>query len=158
MPRILIVGNEEFDFPVEGEGGNYGQSITDWATAVSTALGTVQAPNDIPITTSAILNNITTPTPILGFNFDTSEVIAITGEYIVRRSVDVPAVNAVENGYIQGNFDGTNWKITHKCTGDAGMSFDITSDGQITYTSTNITGSNYFGEILFKAKVFNQPE
>lgn len=158
MPKILTVGNDDFEFPVEGENGNYGEEVTSWATAVSTALGTVQAPNDIPITTAAILNNITVPTPILGFSFDTSEVIAITGEYIVRRTTDVPANNLVENGLIQGNFDGANWKITHKCTGDAGITFDITMDGQIIYTTTNITGSNYSGEILFKAKVFNQPE
>jgi hypothetical protein len=158
MPKTLIIGNEEFEFPLENENGNYGESVTSWAEAVSTALETVQAPNDIPITTAAILNNVSSPTSILGFNFDTSEVIAITGEYIVRRSTEVPANNLVENGTIQGNFDGSNWTITHRATGDAGITFDITPSGQITYISTNVTGSNYSGEILFKAKVFNQPE
>ena len=54
MPKLLTVGNEEFEFPLEGENAGYGSEITDWAEAVTTALATVQKPNDIP-TTSEIL-------------------------------------------------------------------------------------------------------
>lgn len=158
MPKILIVGTEEYEFPIEGENGNYGEQVTAWAEAVSTALLTVQARNDIPMTTAPIVNGALVATPIPAFSFDTTEVIAINGEYIVKRTTDVPANNLVENGVIQGNFDGSQWVITHRSTGDAQISFDITSAGQVTYTSTSLTGTNYSGEILFKAKVFNQTE
>lgn len=158
MPKILIVGNENFDFPLENENGNYGESVTDWATAVSDALGTVQQRNDIPITTATILNNATSPTPIAGFLFDTSEVISITAEFIIRRSTTAPAVSLVESGTITGNFDGSDWNIEITTVKDAGINLDITSGGQVTYTTTDLAGSNYSGEILFKAKVFNQPE
>lgn len=154
MPKILIIGNESYDIPNEGEGGNWGQSVSDYLEAVSRALQTVQQPNDVPVTTASILNNTPTPTPILGFSFNTSEVIAINGEYIVRRFTDTSTV--VQNGIIEGNFDGQNWTITHERVGNAGVVFDITSDGQIVYTSTNLTGANYDGSITFKAKVFNQ--
>ena len=156
MPKILIVGNDEFLYPEEGDNAGYGESATAWAEAVTTALQTVQQPNDVPVTTAAILNNIAIPTSILGFSFNTSEVIAISGEYIVRRTTD--SQNLVQNGKIEGNFDGNAWNIVHEHINSAGISFDITSSGQITYTSTLITGTNYFGEIIFKAKVFNQPE
>lgn len=156
MSKTLVIGNEEFEFPEEGENSGYGESVTDWAEAVTDALSSVQKPNDITDTSATILNNISSPTAIPGFSFDTSEVIAITGEYIVTRSTDVPAVTLVEDGEIRGNFNGTSWTISHKCRGASGVSFDITSGGQITYTSTNMTGSAYAGEIIFKAKVFNQ--
>lgn len=155
MPKILTVGNEEFDFPLENENGNYGESVTDWAEAVSIALETVQQPNDITTTTATILNNISSPTSVTGFSFDTSEVVSINSEFIVTRTTDVPAVNLVESGFIQGNFDGANWSISIESVGDAGIDFDITAGGQITYISTNLTGSNYTGTIRFKAKVFN---
>ena len=158
MPKVLTIGNESFDIPNEGENGNYGESISDYLEAVSTALATVQQRNDIPITTAAILNNIAAPAPVAGFSFDTAEVISINCEFIVTRTTDVPAVSLVSNGFIQGNFNGTAWNITVESINDAGVSFDITSGGQITYTSSNLTGSNYSGSILFKAKVFNQPE
>lgn len=158
MAKTLIVGTESFEFPVEGDLGNYGEEITDWAEAVSTALGTVQQRNDIPITTASILNNITTATAIPGFSFDTTEVISVQAEYIVRRNTTVPANNLVASGTLMGNFDGSTWYITIRSIKDAGIELDINSSGQVTYTSSDISGSNYSGEILFKAKVFNQPE
>ena len=154
MPKILTIGSETFDFPVENENGNYGESVTSWAEAVSQALGTVQQPNDIPVSTASILNNVTTATAILGFSFDTSQVIAIEAQYIVRRSTS--SSNSVESGRIEGNYNGTSWSITVESVGTAGITFDISPSGQVTYTSTNVSGASYTGSILFKAKVFNQ--
>jgi hypothetical protein len=156
MPKTLTVGTEEFEFPIEGENPGYGESITDWAEAVTDALTNVQQPNDILTTTATINNNISSPTSIPGFSFDTSEVIAITGEYIVRRTTVSPANNLVESGIISGNFDGTNWSITRTQEGDADIEFTITSGGQIQYTSSDLSGTSYVGEVTFKAKVFNQ--
>lgn len=156
MPKILTIGSEEFEFPIENENGHWGEEVTDWATAVSTALGTVQQRNDIPITTAPVINNITIPTAVPGFSFDTTEVISVQAEYIVRRNTDTSSL--VESGVIRGNFDGQDWYITIKTERDAGITLDITSSGQITYTTTNQTGANYDGFISFKARVFNQTE
>ena len=38
MPKSLVIGTESFDFPLESENGNYGESITDWAQAVTDEL------------------------------------------------------------------------------------------------------------------------
>jgi uncharacterized protein YjbI with pentapeptide repeats len=158
MPKILIVGTEEFEFPEESDNGKYGEEVTDWATAVSDALTSVQQRNDITTTTANILNNATVFTPITGFSFDTTEVISINCEFIVTRTTDVPAVNLVSSGFIQGNFDGSAWNVTVEYINDAGVEFDVSASGQVVYKSSNLTGSNYTGSILFKAKVFNQPE
>lgn len=155
MPKTLTIGTQDFEIPLEGENGNYGEQISDWCEAVTDALGTVQQRNDIPTTTASILNNRTSATSVTGFLFDTSEVISINSEFIVTRTTDSPAVQLVESGFIQGNFDGSNWNITITSVGNSGVSFDMTAGGQVTYTSTNMTGTNYTGEIRFKAKVFN---
>lgn len=156
MPKVLIVGNEEFDFPVQGDNPDYGEQITDWAEAVSDALTTVQQPNDILPTQASINNNQSTFTNIPGFAFDTSEVISINAEYIVNRSTTSPSQVLTESGTIQGNYNGTSWRISRSFDGDADIEFDITSGGQVQYKTANLSGSGYVGSIIFKAKVFNQ--
>jgi hypothetical protein len=158
MPKELTIGNETFEFPLSGENAGWGENVTDWATAVTSALSTVQQPNDITRTTAQILNNRSTDTSVTAFLFDSSEVVSVNGEYVVTRTTTSPAQTFVQSGFIQGNYDGTNWNIIHKSVGDAGVTLDITSSGQVTYTSTNITGSAYTGVILFRAKVFNEDE
>jgi hypothetical protein len=153
MSKTLIVGNEEFSFPEEGTNASWGEQVTDWASAVTDALTTVVQPNDITTTTAVINNNQSSAANVTGFSFDTSEVISINGEYIIKRTTDSSTL--VESGTIRGNFDGTNWSVTQTAQGNAGVTFDITSGGQVQYTSTDVAGSNYSGVILFKAKVFN---
>lgn len=156
MPRILVVGTEEFEIPNEGENGNYGEEVSDWMEAVTEALTTVQQPNDITTTSASILNNVSSPTAVAGFLFDSSEVISINAEFIITRTTVSPAATLVQSGFIEGNYDGSTWLITIRSVRDAGVLLDITNSGQVTYTSSNVTGTSYTGEILFKAKVFNE--
>jgi len=156
MPKKLIIGTDEFEFPEQGDSPDWAEQVTDWATAVTEALTTVQQPNDILTQAALIANLQTTPASIPGFSFDTSEVVAINAEYIVIRRTVSPAVNMVESGFLSGNFDGTNWTISRRQQGEAGIEFSITPGGQVQYTSTDISGTSYEGVISFKAKVFNQ--
>jgi hypothetical protein len=163
MPKTLVVGSEEFEFPLSGENPGYASEITDWAGAVTDALSTVQKPNDILTTTASLANNVTTPTNIPGFSFSTAQVIAIDCRYFVKRVTTGPSATYAEVGYIEGSFDGTNWSITIRTTGDSGIIppsyvgvlLSITPAGQIQYTSTNLPGSTHAGTITFEAKVIN---
>lgn len=156
MPKTLTVGVDEFEFPVTGDSPDWGESVTDWATAVSNALTNVQQPNDILTQSASIANNQTSASSIPGFSFDTSEVLAINAEYIIIRRTVSPANNFVESGTLTGNFDGSDWTISRRQQGEAGVEFTITSGGQVQYTSSDVSGTSYTGEISFKAKVFNQ--
>jgi hypothetical protein len=156
MSKTLIIGTEEFQFPLQGENPDYGEQITDWATAVTEALATVQQPNDVLTTAANIANNITVPTNIPGFSFDTAEVQSINCEYIIRRTTTSPAQVIQESGFIEGNFDGSDWAIAIRSTGDAQTSLSITPSGQVQYVSSDLVGANYQGQITFKAKVFNE--
>jgi hypothetical protein len=157
MPKELVVGNSVFEFPELGDNPDYGEQVTDWATAVTDALQTVQQPNDIATTIAAINNNVSVASPINGFSFDPSEVLSFTATYYLERSTVTPATNVVENGTITGNFDGTTWSIAYERVGFTGVNFTMTAGGQVNYTSTNVTGSSYAGRIIFTAKVINNP-
>lgn len=169
MPKLLTVGNEEFEFPLEGESPGYGSEITDWAEAVTIALETVQKPNDIPTTSEISLNPdivLNVPAPIPGFSFSTAEVIAIESKYLFKRSytyidplTSLP-VNAVimEVGFIEGYFDGSNWGMTTRTTGDAGVLVTINPAGQMLYQSTlafPVGATNKSLTIVYEAKVIN---
>lgn len=155
MSKTLIVGNEEFEFPTEGTNPGYGSEVTDWAEAVTEALTTVQKPNDILLTTAAINNNVSTPANIPGFSFTTAEVKAIDCRYLITRTTTGPDATYTEVGYIEGFFDGTNWGISIRSTGDSKVTLSITPAGQIQYTSENIIAATHVGEITFEAKVIN---
>jgi len=157
MPKILTVGSEEFEFPLEGQNAGYGSEITDWAEAVTDALSTVQKPNDI-LTTTAVINNVAGTFSIPGFNFSTAEVISIECRYFVKRVTTSPNANYSEVGYIEGYYDGSAWGISIRTTGDAKILLSITSSGQIQYTLTpsDILPGTHSGSITFEAKVINK--
>jgi hypothetical protein len=85
MPKNLTIGNELFEYPLAGENAGWGSEATDWAEAVTDALSIVQKPNDILLTSSAILNSAVVPTSIPGFSFSTAEVVAIECRYLINR-------------------------------------------------------------------------
>lgn len=169
MPKILTVGNEEFEFPLEGENAGYGSEVTDWAESVSNALATVQKPNDIPTTSEISLNPdiaLNTPAAISGFSFSIAEVVSIQAKYLFKRSytyidplTSLP-VNAVimEVGFIDGFFDGTDWGFSTRTTGDAKVLLTINPTGQVLYQSTQafpVGATNKVLSIIYEAKVIN---
>lgn len=163
MPKLLTVGNEEFEFPLEGENAGYGSEITDWAEAVTIALETVQKPNDIPTTAEIPLNAdiaLNTPAPIPGFSFPTAEVIAIEGKYLFKRSYTTISGDVVnmEVGFIEGYFNGIEWGISIRTTGDIGVLVTINSAGQMLYQATQafpVGATNKVLSIVYEAKVIN---
>ena len=163
MPKLLTVGNEEFEFPLEGENAGYGSEITDWAEAVTVALETVQKPNDIPTTSEISLNPdilLNVPAPIPGFSFSTAEVIAIEAKYLFRREYTIGVTNYIkmEVGFIEGYFDGSNWGIAIRTTGDAGILVTINPSGQMLYQTTEdfpVGAINKSLSIVYEAKVIN---
>ena len=164
MPKLLTVGNEEFEFPLEGENAGYGSEITDWAVAVTEALSTVQKPNDIPTTSAIDLNPdilINTPSAIPGFSFSTAEVIAIQAKYLFKRSYILAGnpVVKMEVGFIEGFYDKVSWGISIRTTGDAGVLITINNSGQLLYQTTEdfpVGSSSKTLSIIYEAKVINE--
>ena len=88
MSKLLQVGNKTFEYPSEGQEAGWGGDATRWAEAVTTALGTVQGPNDITVTTAILSNNVSSPTNIPGLTFDVSEILFCEIECLVERIYD----------------------------------------------------------------------
>lgn len=169
MPKLLTVGNEEFEFPISGENAGYGSEITDWAEAVTVALETVQKPNDIPTTADIPLDPdvvIGAANAIPGFSFSIAEVIAIESKYLFKREYTIinPSTSLPENilkmevGFIEGYFDKSEWGISIRTTGDVGVLITINSSGQMLYQTTQdfpVGSTNKKLSIVYEAKVIN---
>jgi hypothetical protein len=83
-------------------------------------------------------NNTSTPTNITGFAFDSTQTSSFISTVTVKviRSV---GENLCSMYTIEGNYNSNGWSIYPTVLGDnTGITFSITVNGQIQYTSTNI--------------------
>lgn len=117
-------------------------SGTIYSTTVQGALNELQtraksSPNDIAETAVNLLNNQTTPIPVAGFVFSS----AVRG-FNAFATIEIDAANSIyESLTIIGTRRASGFVISVKSTGDyTGVNIDITSAGQITYTSPNSVG------------------
>ncbi|MDW8347624.1 MAG: hypothetical protein RML94_11760 [Bacteroidia bacterium] len=108
---------------------------------------------DIVNSTATIANNQTTPVDVVGMVFSNAETRSARISYQVKRSVT--GTTLIQSGtiFLDYNPQLSNWILTHDYTaGDAGVSFSVLASGQVQYTSSNLTGAGYQGEIIFNAK------
>lgn len=158
MAVSLEVGGVTFQFPTNN-GIQWGNSVTNWAIAVTDALQSVVVPGDIgPTTLASIGNNITTPTNVTNLNVSIATVRAFIVTYYIYRGRGTPDNSEyTEVGTMRGVYKPTagTWDLDNTYTGDADVEFSITQSGQIRYTSSNISGTGtYFGSMRFRLDAF----
>ena len=108
----------------------------------------LKSTGDISETSFSILNNQSSAQPITGFSFSNATVRSFTA----LASVKIEATsNLYEVFEIKGIQKDSDWNISIQSSGDiSGVSFYISSLGQMEYTSSNYTGF-ISGVIKFKA-------
>jgi len=157
MPKNLQIGSRIFEYPAQGDKAGWGEEATEWASAVTDALTTVQGPNDILTTSATLINNQTTPANIPGLNFDVSEVQAIDIKYLVIRTFDSGASVITEAGRVLGSFNGTEFTISVETDGnDTGFDISVLNSGQFQYTTSDLT-NHVSSTIRFEAKTIDLP-
>jgi hypothetical protein len=161
MSIPLVVNGTTFNYPSPGEdSGLWGEDATGFAVEVASVLSTLLAPGDILQTTFTVANNVAVASNINGLLFDSSQVRAANITYSVYRKTDSFTSGNTESGTIYINYDnnassGNKWKIYQQTNGNAGIVFSILDSGQFQYTSTDITGANYIGDMRFSAKTLS---
>lgn len=161
MSKTLIVGAESFQFPENRESPGWGEESSAWAEAVTKSLEEVMGPGDLSQKTSTIDNGVTSPKrDILGFFIDPAIVRAAVCEYSVHRKTS--STERVEVGQLfimyKSGINGANsgFEIVQVGGGFAGVTFSITSNGQVQYTSVGLDGENHIGKITFRARALKQ--
>lgn len=149
MSITLVVNNTPFEYPEQGEPQGWGEAATGWASEVTKVLSSVSGPSDILETADTIINNQTTFLDIVNFTFDSNTVRSFSVRGNVYRTHG--AFEKSEEFLLVGLYQGVNgWLLQQEGIGDAGITFNITSLGQIQYKSTNLVGTPYSGIIKFR--------
>lgn len=97
------------------------------------------------------LNNNATNTNITEALFDSASELGVQIRYLADRGTDTAAEKNTQMGFIYVAYDkeASAWVISEgDLQGDAGVTFSV-SAGQVRYTTSNLAGANYYGNLYF---------
>lgn len=109
----------------------------------------------IPETKVALANNQSSAASIAGLLFDHTLYTSVKIDAEVNRKTS--SAEAICNGKITLIWRAlsSSWDILDEWNGDApGIVFSVTAGGQVQYTSDNMSGTGYVGNIKFKVVTF----
>lgn len=154
MAINVTIKGVQYSVPLPNE-QEWGQPTTDLLIAMIDAINTATNSGDIPDTTQVIiLNNQTTPTNVTNLIFDSAENKSAFVDYSIYRTKG--SVELIEAGTIRVSYKaGSNTWVMDRTYGndDSGVELDVTSAGQVVYTSSNITDpGTYSGILRFRAR------
>lgn len=161
MAYTVTLNNIVFTLPSPGDPPVYAEELQAYFQELAKVGNNQLGPLDIVQTDFNFTNNVSTPTAVQGFDVVTANKTSFVAEYIVSRTDG--SITLTESGQIFGMQGSAGWSIaigniqsdSTLFDGFSGVSFDITTGGQITYTSTNFVGQTQ-GIITFKLKALVQ--
>lgn len=152
MSVTLIVNNVPFEYPEQGEQQPWGESATNWANEVTKVLSSIKGPNDLSETAASVNAQQVGAETVQGMFFDSTVVrsFVVTGN--ITRTTDLE--KKYEEFQLTGlyNDDIGDWTLQQESLGNAGVTFSITTSGQIQYTAIALAGNQatYSGLIKFR--------
>lgn len=159
MAIQININGTNFSLPDQGQNAPWGDDLSDIIQAIVTTLNGVSGTADIPTSSFNLSNNISSAANITGLLFNTSQVRSAIVEYSVSRVTS--SNEKSEQGQLFLTYNATNsaptrWSLARMANETSGITFTITSAGQVQYTSTNLAGTGHVGKLKFKAKTFLQ--
>lgn len=157
MSKTLVVNGTSFEYPTPGEPKGWGEDATLWSEEVTDLLSDLKGPNDILQTTFSVANNQVSVANVIGLAFDSASVRSAKIQYSLYRVTNSNELAETGEIYLIYKNNANTWTLSRQFFGDdAGVTFSITSGGQVQYTSTNVAGTSYSGELTFRAQTLNQ--
>lgn len=155
---ITIAGNP-IEFPSDSQAADWAPPIIQFAQAVEAALSGISGPGDISPQVFTMSANANTNVEVTGLQFSNAVVRGANIRYAVHRATSLIEVDEEGNltiVYNPTNAPGMVWELIRSYTGDAQVTFTIADTGQISFSSTLLTGTSHIGEISFAASALTQ--
>jgi hypothetical protein len=156
MPTPLLVNNSVYQYPVDNDSPGWGEEATGWAVAVTDVLGTLVGTGDILETVANITNNQTSPADVVGLSFDPTTIRGSITQYSVYRVTSSSELVEVGQMYVSYKSVAATWDLVIVGGQGANIVFSITPGGQVQYTTDNMGGTGYSGQMKFVAKALSQ--
>lgn len=102
-----------------------------------------------------ILNNQASAVDIEGLSFDLRTVSQVSVDYLIQRvTTGGGATELIETGtfYLVYKPTSLTWVLSNGPSA-SGLTFSVTANGQVRYTSSNITGTPSISKIIYRARV-----
>ena len=123
-----------------------GKAISATEILINPDLGATTEFNAAVVDDITIANNQIVAQSLTGVAFDSTEHRAVILSYSILRSID--GIESSQVGQLRLAYRASSWSLSDDFSGDdAGVTFTITSAGQVQYTSTNLVGTIYSGSL-----------
>lgn len=110
--------------------------------------------------TELALNNNASNVALTGFTYDGADLRTVAIDYALYRKDDAPTEVAAKGSLVLVYKPiADTWDLLNEAEvgDDCGVTFDVLQTGtsvQLRYSTTNLAGANYVGEIRLKEKIF----
>lgn len=159
MSVEITIQGTPVTFPTSGSSPDWAPALVQFAQLVEAALAGVAGSFDVAPQAQTIDAQNPDTAEIASLSFPTSDVRAAFIPYAVYRDTATQTVTEGGELFIVYNETGpTNnkWSISQRRTGDASITFSISDVGQVSFTTTEVTGGTHVGVISFSGRAILQ--
>lgn len=156
--KITILGTT-ITLPSSGSAPNWAPAIIEAFKAIESALKLSASTYDIPAKTQTLTFS-SGSADITDLNFPTADVRSAVIYYAVHRQLtsgatvtnEVTESGTLEIAYNNFRTAGQKWEVVRTGEGDASISFSVSDLGQVSFTTTALSGSGtHTGIISYRA-------
>jgi len=158
LPNIIVNG-QVIEIPATNADPNWAQGIVQaleqLALAVNASIGTFDVAPQRYNMVANVNNDVNIPN--LAFSSDVVRSAVVT--YSIFRATD--SANEAETGTLELIYNGdaspgSKWEMSRTFTGSSTVTFMVDDNGQISFSSELLAGSDYQGNIVFKGSALQQ--
>jgi hypothetical protein len=153
----ITINGVVIEFPEQGTDPDWGTEVNTFAVEVANVLNDIISPDDFLLTAFTLTNNQSSAADINSLIFDSTSVRSakITADvYITTSTQELHEKFEINVGFKNV---AASWDISVQSEfDDSGITFSITSGGQVQYSSTLISGTGYSGLLQFRAITITQ--
>lgn len=159
MAISITISGTVIQFPSTGDSPTWSPAVIQFAEAVADTLQSIAGPFDVTPQSYSMVSNANTNVAVPNLSFPTSNVRGAFIRYAVYRSSDSVFLAEAGDITVVYNPQGTTsnkWETIQRKVGDAQISFVVTDVGQVTFSSTSISGIGPTGTITYTAQALEQ--
>ena len=154
MSVKITINGTVITLPSSGASPNWSPAIIEAFKQIEQALNSVSGQFDVPQQTMSITAFPSATATIDNLSFPTSRVRAATIFYSVYRQTDaieVSEAGTLEICYNDSRPNNEKWEIVRTGEGDASISFSISDSGQVSFTTSPVSGTTTEATLAYRA-------